>query len=60
MYGKFKEFLTKELADIQAAGLYKNERVITTPQKQTLRLMPAKTSLISVRITIWGYRTISG
>ena len=26
MYGKMKEFLAKELADIKAAGLYKNER----------------------------------
>ena len=25
MYGKMKEFLAKELADIKAAGLYKNE-----------------------------------
>ena len=38
MYGKFKEFLTKELADIQAAGLYKNERVITTPQKADIKV----------------------
>ena len=29
MYGKMKEFLAKELADIKAAGLYKNERIIT-------------------------------
>jgi glycine C-acetyltransferase len=33
MYGKLQEFLTGELARIQAAGLYKNERVITTPQR---------------------------
>lgn len=33
MYTKFKEHLTKELQDIREAGLYKNERVITTPQK---------------------------
>ena len=26
MYGKMKEFLTKELAGIKEAGLYKNER----------------------------------
>ena len=38
MYGNFKEFLTKELADIQAAGLYKNERVITTPQKADIKV----------------------
>jgi glycine C-acetyltransferase len=33
MYGKLKEFLTGEIAQIQAAGLYKNERIITTPQR---------------------------
>lgn len=33
MYSKFKEHLTKELQEIKDAGLYKNERIITTPQK---------------------------
>ncbi len=33
MYNNFKKHLTKELQDIRDAGLYKNERVITTPQK---------------------------
>ena len=33
MYKNFKEHLTKELQDIKDAGLYKNERVIITPQK---------------------------
>lgn len=32
MYNEFKKHLEKELADIREAGLYKNERVITTPQ----------------------------
>ncbi len=32
MYGKIKDHLQKELADIQAAGLFKNERIITTAQ----------------------------
>lgn len=32
MYGKFQSHLTKELQDIKDAGLYKNERIITTPQ----------------------------
>lgn len=32
MYGNFKNHLTAELDDIRAAGLYKNERLITTPQ----------------------------
>ena len=34
MYGKLKDFLTQELANIKAAGLYKNERIITTPQSK--------------------------
>lgn len=33
MYNNFKDYLTKELADIKSAGLYKNERIITSPQK---------------------------
>lgn len=33
MYGKFQEYLTTELAQIEAAGLYKHERFITTPQR---------------------------
>ncbi len=32
MYKGFQEFLHKEIEDIQNAGLYKNERVITSPQ----------------------------
>ncbi len=32
MYGKIKEHLQKELAEIKEAGLYKSERIITTPQ----------------------------
>ncbi len=40
MYGKFQEFLTNELADIQAAGLYKNERIITTEQRAAIKVRP--------------------
>jgi glycine C-acetyltransferase len=32
MYGKIKTHLEKELADIKEAGLYKNERIITSAQ----------------------------
>lgn len=32
MYGEFQDFLKKELAAIEEAGLFKRERVITTPQ----------------------------
>ena len=33
MYGKIKEHLEHELAEIKAAGLYKNERIIESPQR---------------------------
>ncbi len=38
MYGKMKDFLANELAEIQAAGLYKTERIITTPQKADIQV----------------------
>ena len=38
MYGKLQEHLQKELADIREAGLYKNERIITTPQKADIKV----------------------
>ena len=38
MYGKLKEFLTNELEGIKAAGLYKNERIITTPQRADIKV----------------------
>ncbi len=34
----FSEHLRKQLADIQATGLYKSERVITTPQNSRVRV----------------------
>ena len=32
MYGNFKDHLANEISGIREAGLYKNERQITTPQ----------------------------
>lgn len=32
MYGKYQDFLVKEIEAIKESGLYKNERIITTPQ----------------------------
>ena len=32
MYGAYKEHLKKQLEDIKSSGLYKNERIIVTPQ----------------------------
>ena len=38
MYGKIKEYLQWELADIKAAGLYKTERVIASPQRAEIEV----------------------
>lgn len=37
-YKNFQTFLQDELANIQAAGLYKNERIITSPQSAEIRV----------------------
>ena len=38
MYGKMKEHLCKELADIKEAGLYKDERLIVSPQQASIKV----------------------
>lgn len=38
MYTEFKKHLENELEDIRQAGLYKNERVITTPQSADIKV----------------------
>lgn len=38
MYGKMKQYLQTELQNIQDAGLYKNERIIVTPQSAAIKL----------------------
>jgi glycine C-acetyltransferase len=38
MYGKFKEHLQKELKSIDDAGLYKRERIITSPQGAEIKV----------------------
>lgn len=38
MYGKIKEHLQKELKDIEEAGLYKKERIITSPQDAVIKI----------------------
>ena len=38
MYGKFQQFLQEELKGIREAGLYKEERVIVTPQKADIKV----------------------
>ncbi len=36
MYGKMKEYLSKELTGIREAGLYKEERIIESPQQAAI------------------------
>ena len=38
MYGKIKEYLQQELASIEEAGLFKNERIIATSQDAIIKL----------------------
>ena len=38
MTGTFHDHLQQQLSGIRAAGLYKNERVITTPQDARIRV----------------------
>ncbi|MCF8366332.1 MAG: glycine C-acetyltransferase [Bacteroidales bacterium] len=45
MYGKIKEHLQKELSDIREAGLYKAERIITSPQGAEISLTTGQTVL---------------
>ena len=42
MYGKIKEHLQNELQSIREAGLYKNERLIVSPQDAVIRLSSGK------------------
>ena len=38
MYGSIKEHLQKELKEIEEAGLYKKERIITTSQDAVIKV----------------------
>jgi glycine C-acetyltransferase len=38
MYGKIKEYLTKEIASIKNDGLFKKERIITSPQDAVIKI----------------------
>jgi len=42
MYDKLQPVLQKEIADIKSAGLYKNERIITTPQGAKIKTSDGK------------------
>lgn len=47
MYKEFKTHLTKELQDIKDAGLYKNERIITTPQKADIAVQESEGEVLN-------------
>lgn len=47
MYSKFQEHLTRELNDIREAGLYKNERIITTPQKAGINVASSEGEVLN-------------
>ncbi|MGZ2369069.1 glycine C-acetyltransferase [Ancylomarina sp. YFZ004] len=38
MYGKFKDYLAGEIESIKESGLYKNERIITSPQGAEIKV----------------------
>ena len=45
MYGEFQDFLTKEIEEIKESGLYKSERIITTPQDAEIKISTGETVL---------------
>jgi glycine C-acetyltransferase len=38
MYGKIKDHLQKELSEIESAGLFKKERIITSAQEAVIKI----------------------
>jgi glycine C-acetyltransferase len=38
MYSQFQQYLQRELAEIQQAGLFKNERIIVSPQNAAIKV----------------------
>lgn len=45
MYSNYQKFLQKEISDIKEAGLYKNERIIVSPQGAEIKLSTGQTVL---------------
>ncbi|MDD4849013.1 MAG: glycine C-acetyltransferase [Bacteroidales bacterium] len=45
MYSNYQNFLQKEIADIKEAGLYKNERIIVSPQGAEIKVNTGQTVL---------------
>ena len=42
MYSGFQKYLQAELKSIEEAGLYKNERIIVSPQKAEIKVNTGK------------------
>ena len=53
MFGSIKDQLTQELADIEAAGLYKRERVITSAQDAEITLEDGKARIRRMQTDTW-------
>jgi len=45
MYQAFQKHLQQEISDIRAAGLYKNERIITSPQNAMIKITDGREML---------------
>ena len=45
MYGKIKEYLELELETIESNGLFKKERIITSPQGAEIKIETGETVL---------------
>lgn len=47
MYDKFQGFLQEEIANIKDAGLYKDERIIVTPQSASIKIQSAEGEILN-------------
>ncbi|MDE6697258.1 MAG: aminotransferase class I/II-fold pyridoxal phosphate-dependent enzyme, partial [Muribaculaceae bacterium] len=47
MYKNFQQHLSKELDSIKEAGLYKNERIIITPQSADIKVEGAENDVLN-------------
>ena len=46
MYGKFQDYLQKELTSIEEGGIFKRERIIVTPQDASIKLINGQEVII--------------
>ena len=52
MLGKFHQQIKKELVTIKAAGLFKKERIISTPQGSSIRVSTGQKVLNLLKIVV--------